>query len=229
MTNKFNSGVYKITNTVNGHCYIGSSKDIYGRWKVHRSALERNKHHSPYLQRSYNKHGKSCFKFELMLCCDEKHLLFFEQRAIDILKPVYNILKKAGSTRGHKHTDATRAKMSASRTGKKYSPERLERNRLRLKNLPPHRVSEATKQKLREVNLGKKLSPETCAKMSVRCRGEGNPSAKITWDIVREMRRLHQQEGVSRNKLAKQFHLSTTNTGDILNNKIWREVEDVKS
>lgn len=28
-------GVYKITNKVNGKIYIGSSKDIYKRWKHH--------------------------------------------------------------------------------------------------------------------------------------------------------------------------------------------------
>ena len=28
-------GVYKITNTITGDFYIGSSKDVKRRWKVH--------------------------------------------------------------------------------------------------------------------------------------------------------------------------------------------------
>lgn len=44
------SGVYQIVNELNGHRYIGSSKNIQHRILVHRSALRRNSHHSIYLQ-----------------------------------------------------------------------------------------------------------------------------------------------------------------------------------
>lgn len=49
------SGVYKIENKNNHKVYIGSSKDVYKRWKVHLYSLKRNKHHSCKLQASYNK------------------------------------------------------------------------------------------------------------------------------------------------------------------------------
>lgn len=28
-----NSGIYKIVNTLNGKCYVGSTKDFQKRWK----------------------------------------------------------------------------------------------------------------------------------------------------------------------------------------------------
>ena len=34
-------GIYKITNTVNGKFYIGSSKNIEIRWRVHRRNLRK--------------------------------------------------------------------------------------------------------------------------------------------------------------------------------------------
>ena len=49
------SGVYQIVNELNGHRYIGSSKNIQHRILVHRSALRRNSHHSIYLQNAFNK------------------------------------------------------------------------------------------------------------------------------------------------------------------------------
>ena len=43
--------------------------------------------------------------------CTKENVLEREQYYIDILKPVYNIVEKAGSTLGYKHTDASKAKM----------------------------------------------------------------------------------------------------------------------
>lgn len=47
-------GIYCIRNTNNNKVYIGSSRNIEGRWRVHRSKLNLNKHHSQHLQLSYN-------------------------------------------------------------------------------------------------------------------------------------------------------------------------------
>jgi hypothetical protein len=60
-------GIYKITNTKNKKVYIGSSKDIYRRWKEHLGKLENNSHHSTKLQRSYNAtKDKSVFHFDII-------------------------------------------------------------------------------------------------------------------------------------------------------------------
>ncbi len=32
-------GIYKITNKINGKCYIGQSNDIERRWKEHRNSF----------------------------------------------------------------------------------------------------------------------------------------------------------------------------------------------
>lgn len=61
-----NSGIYKIVNTVNGKCYVGSAKDFDKRWNRHISDLKKNKHSSIKLQRSFNKHGIDNFKFEVI-------------------------------------------------------------------------------------------------------------------------------------------------------------------
>lgn len=78
-------GIYKIENVTNGKLYIGSSVDIYRRWKEHTTSLNNNKHHSPHLQYSWNKHGKDNFKFEIIEICCEDELLVREQYYIDSL------------------------------------------------------------------------------------------------------------------------------------------------
>jgi group I intron endonuclease len=47
-------------------------------------------------------------------------LLKREQYYIDLLIKEYNILKRAGSSLGYKHTEETRAKISSSITGEKH-------------------------------------------------------------------------------------------------------------
>ena len=41
-------GVYEIRNTVNNKVYIGSSKNIYDRWRQHIRLLEKNSHGGKY-------------------------------------------------------------------------------------------------------------------------------------------------------------------------------------
>ena len=56
-------GVYKIENSVNGKYYIGSSNNIYRRWKEHIKLLNKNNHHSPHLQFAWNKYGEKILSF----------------------------------------------------------------------------------------------------------------------------------------------------------------------
>lgn len=51
--------------------------------------------------------------------------------------------------------------------------------------------------------------------------GELNPSSKLTWENVSEIRRLRSLQILSISELAKKFLVSDTNIKDILKNKIW--------
>ena len=78
------SGIYTITNIKNGKLYVGSSKNIYRRWKDHKNMLRRNEHHSQHLQAAWNKYGKDNFIFEVIEKCKEEDLLIREQYYIDL-------------------------------------------------------------------------------------------------------------------------------------------------
>ena len=63
------SGIYKITNKVNGKFYIGSANNLKRRKWEHFCNLKHNKHCNKKLQYSYNKYSKENFKFEILSNC----------------------------------------------------------------------------------------------------------------------------------------------------------------
>ena len=68
-------GIYKITDLINNKCYIGQSRNIESRIKKHFSNLEKNIHHSKYLQEDFNKYGKENFSIEILETINDLDLL----------------------------------------------------------------------------------------------------------------------------------------------------------
>ena len=64
------SGIYKITNILNGKSYIGLSSNIKQRWVQHKRNLNNNVHHNLHLQSAWNKYGKKYFTFSVLEYCD---------------------------------------------------------------------------------------------------------------------------------------------------------------
>lgn len=60
------SGIYVILNIKTEKVYVGSAKSFTRRWKRHLKDLRSGKHSSIKLQRSYDKHGETCFVFEIV-------------------------------------------------------------------------------------------------------------------------------------------------------------------
>jgi len=62
------------------------------------------------IYRSLLKYGYSNFSLEILEYCDPDKTLNREQAFLDLLQPPYNILKKAGSLLGFRHSEETIAK-----------------------------------------------------------------------------------------------------------------------
>lgn len=63
------------------------------------------------IYQAIHKHGLQEFKLEILEYCDKIVTLEREQFYLDKLKPEYNLLKKAGSPFGFRHTLLSRKKM----------------------------------------------------------------------------------------------------------------------
>ena len=70
--NKRISGVYKITCTDTGRCYIGQSGDITRRWNQHLENLMFNRHVNLGLQESWNNYSLSKFNFMILEVVQEE-------------------------------------------------------------------------------------------------------------------------------------------------------------
>jgi len=84
-------GIYKIIDLTNNIFYIGSSVNIYFRWKRHLNQLKNNNHSNFWLQKIYNCYGEKNLSFEILELCE--NLKEREQYYLDTLKPKININK----------------------------------------------------------------------------------------------------------------------------------------
>jgi len=167
------TGIYKITNIVNGKIYVGSAVNIHRRWLEHKSFLNRSKHHSKYLQNSFNKYGIDNLNFEIIEECSKELLIEREQYWINLLDSYnngYNCSPTAGNTLGVKHSNETRLKRSILNLGndfhkgKKHSEETKKF------------MSEKFINKTYEDRYGIEKSNEIKNKMSENRKGENNPA-----------------------------------------------------
>ena len=84
------SAVYKITNTVTGDFYIGSSKDVKQRLAVHRCHSTWNRFPNKQLYQDMRKYGIDKFELEILAEAEAEQLKELEQQFIETLKPTYN-------------------------------------------------------------------------------------------------------------------------------------------
>ena len=120
--NRGKSGVYLGTNLINGNNYVGSSVNLGKRFSSYFSFnYITNPKNNMLINKALVKYGYSNFSLEILEYCDDPDLAISrEQYYMDLLKPVYNLSKVAGSSLGFKHTAESRSKMGGIR-----SPEQL--------------------------------------------------------------------------------------------------------
>jgi len=223
-------GIYKIENLINHKVYIGSSKDINNRFRLHKYHLINNKHHNLHLQSSYNKYGINKFRFDILEECKENELIKQEQEKLDLFK-MFTFVYNTGCCvdnpkRGTHLSKETKQKMSKSLKGrmpcfkgKKHSEESKEKNRKSHLGKTAwnkgSQWSEETKKKMRKPhktnhipwNKGKNQPEETKQKISNSLKG------CIPWNKGLSYSNL--QKGIITNK---QSSKTTTNDSPEIGN-----------
>lgn len=208
MTEKV-SGVYKIINLNNQHFYVGSSNDIHGRWRGHKSLLRKNKHHSSRLQRAWNKYGESMFNFVIEIRCDN-----YKETEDIILKEhygtthCYNVCATSTGTTGYKHSESFKQYISKLNTGRVVTE--LTKKRLSKRRGITHHLT------------GKHLSTEHKEKIGKSHQGELSSTNKLSSDDVIKIRKLY--EFCSQRELAKMYNVSRSCIKDIVTRKNWKHI-----
>ena len=119
------SAVYKITNTVTGDFYIGSSKDVRRRWREHKWKSTWNKCPNNPMYIDMKKYGVDNFAFEILAEVEIEKLKETEQEFIETLKPTYNDRNANGfDFERHKETNRkANRKYKKTDKGKQYQKE----------------------------------------------------------------------------------------------------------
>lgn len=183
----------------------------------HLTELRGGYHHSIYLQSSYNKHGEGCFKFEVIEHVSDKSVLTSrEQYWMDYLKCYvrdfgYNMCPIAGSTKGKKHRESTKKRMSEVRKkegsywyGKKLTKE--------------------TKEKLSKSHIGKTHTEDSKRKIRERLRGEGGANAKLNNEKVIQIKTILKDSNLKQKEIAEIFGVNPVTIGDIKRGKSWSHI-----
>lgn len=170
-------GVYKITNTVNGMIYVGSSIDVVNRWWQHRKELRSGKHHNDKFKKAFKKYGEEAFVMEVLEVCPQETLREREQAWIHATKCTerrvgYNLTTCVDSpNRGKKMSKEACAKMSKAGRGKKKPPF-TEEHKAAIKAAWERRrltpVSEETRKRQSEARKGKPRPASFLEKMTGR-------------------------------------------------------------
>ena len=201
------TGVYKITNLVNGKVYIGASKNIERRWSAHRRGLTA-------IADDLKTFGLENFKFEVLLECPEDMLAQWERDMIalydaDDPEKGYNSpedrpysLKRSESLKGHKLSEEAKRRISEAHKGIPLSEEHKRKLSEAHKGIP---FSEEHKRKLSGAhkgnpawNRGLKMNPvsdETKRKISEAKKGRKiAPHSEETKRKISEASRLYWQK-----------------------------------
>lgn len=197
------SGIYAITNKVNGKIYVGSSNNIYYRWKSHKSYLNNGLHTNAHLQSAWQKYGKDSFEFSVLEKCNVESLIEREQHHMDTydtLNPEKGYNKREAE-QNSTMSEETRRRMSEAKKGKKQSPELIRKRAEGMKGhavsaetrakqseaakkRPKRTLSEEHKQKLREAGFRRVYTDEQKQALSEKFKGK--PRSEETKQKVRE-------------------------------------------
>jgi len=173
--------IYKITNKINGKCYVGQTTGpLNRRWRNH---LNPRSNPKTYISKAITKHGPTNFTIDVLSeCSDLDTLNVAEKYFIDYFQSLspdgYN-LTTGGE--GKQYSDESKKKMSLSRVGRSPSKEtrlKMSENRKGSKNpFFGKKLSEEHKKKLREIHLGRALSEEHKEKLSKSTKGRKKSEA----------------------------------------------------
>ena len=150
--------------------------------------LERNLHHSIYLQRAWNKYQN--INIEIIEICD--NIIEREQYYIDTLRPHFNLCKNATNCNGIKRSENHKNKISEHHKNNKEYWDNIYANRI-------INHSDETREKIRIASIGRQFSKETRNKIS---------KAKVlSNEIILKIKQLR-LSGISISKTAQQLGIS---------------------
>jgi len=138
------TGIYIIKNLIDGKVYIGQSKNVEYRLRIHKAKLRHGAHYNTHLQRAFHKYGEKAFKFGVVCKCSEDELDERERGWIDWYR-------STDRKHGYNHESGGRAQKTISAETRRAVSEA---NKRRI-------VTDETRRKLSEAGKGRIFGPRS--------------------------------------------------------------------
>lgn len=231
-------GIYGIRNKINNKIYVGKTAMNFGdRRDSHFSLLRNNKHKNIPLQDDWNTYGGEQ-NFEFVVLHDLKKGEDINNLEVHYIKHFkdlglsYNIAKggdEAWNKGGHITEEAKRKigeKNKINMAGfvmPEETKQKISKANKELWNKKTKEEKEAYGKKMSELNKGRKMKEEFRQKLIERERTCSN-AATHTPEQIKEIRRLHEQEGMSNSEIAKLLGETTQYIGNITAYRRWKYI-----
>ena len=243
--------VYLIRNALNGKGYVGQTRRPLAV-RIAQHANESRAKRSA-ISCTIRRYGRDTFTVEVLAECEDQGALNAAEahyvQALSTMAPGGYNLRPGGGPQTPLSPESRR-KLAEAKRGIKQTPELVEkrvaplRGRTRLAQTKG-KISAALKG--RDITWGDKLAEANRRRLVARAvlepfiragqeaarrpeavakrRGEGNGKARLTWEKVREIRRLHEGGGISQQALADAFGVKQTAVSRIVRRVTWVEAE----
>ena len=172
------SGIYTITNTLDGKIYVGYSKDIKNRLRDHKTFLLLGKHKNTHLQNAWNLYKEENFLFEELEKCSIEFIVALEHYWATLLNVHnrefgYNMKPTHPYDISVSHSKETCAKISTSSKGKKLSQETKDKiGKANKANIVSQERREATSKRLLGIPRSKEVIEKIAKANKSKTRSE---------------------------------------------------------
>ena len=204
-------GIYKITNLINQHSYIGLSTQLEKRWKYHLDPYNQERESYKTLYKAFKKYGVENFSFEILEECSVEELGSKEKFYIKKYDTYYN---------GYNMTSGGEDNVGDAHPRHKLNSKDVENIRTRYNNLERRKeVYELFKDRIGESGFGKIWKGETWKHIMPEVytpenklfhlhntgnSGSENGRARLTEQEVYNIR-LRRKNGENRNEVYKDY------------------------
>lgn len=239
------SGIYKIINLLNGHIYIGQSKNIYKRYHQHHKYEYKNEQRSDFhLYQAMRKYGLHNFMIEVVELCSEDILDEREQYWIQYynsFKEGYNMTEGGQNFSSNIFSEETKNKrkqtleLNSSLKGENHPRAKISDNEvilIRQRYKDGESVSQIY-QDYKNIYKNEEMIRQIVLGVHYKCVGnipskkEKNlQRGKFTEKEIIEIREKYYLQEYTQTALSKEYGVSSSTIKDIVNRTNYKEIKD---
>lgn len=205
------TGIYKITNNINGHSYIGQSIHVEERFKEHKKPYNWNKEKNKLLYIAFQKYGLENFSFDIIEECQPNQLDIKEQYWIDYYNTYqngYNLTTGGETNYGENHPGHKLTKQDVINIRTRYANLERKKDVYLLYN---QRIGQSGFSKIWNGQTWKEIMPEVYTKENKEYHlhdtaniGSQNSRARLTQQDVKNIR-LRRKNGENMSKVYEDY------------------------